>query len=114
MGVEVEPRTGGQESSTVANAAALAVPNQVGSDIMPTVEEMIENVKVERFSLHGELGAEKRTHARALMDNIHLRQNREKAVGEKKEAALLLAAEKGKQKNSAVVEWLKKTSSQLQ
>lgn len=69
---------------------------------------MSEILKTENLWLHGELFANWTAHARALMDDIRLRRGRKKAVEEKEEVALLLAAEKAKQGDSAVDEQLKK------
>lgn len=69
-GREVGPDVGGPKPAIVANAVAVAALEQVGSDMVAKVEEMMEKLKVENLSLHGELVAEKRAHARALMDNF--------------------------------------------
>lgn len=95
---------GSQKPAMVTNIVAVAVRDQVGSDIMAKAEKMEEKSKAENLSLQGEFVADKTAHARAFMDDTILQWNRKKAVKEKEGATRLLAAERSKQNISAVVE----------
>lgn len=113
LGVEVGLSVGGQEPATVADAAAVAALDQVGSNVMAKVEESMKKLMTENLSLYGELVEEKSAYARALLNNIRLQQHRKKAVEEKKEVAWLSAAGIAKRENSVVVEQLKKEFSAI-
>lgn len=57
--VEVEvvgPDRGGQNPTTLADAVAVAAPEQVGKDMMVKVVEMMKNLRTVDLSLHGDLG----------------------------------------------------------
>lgn len=75
---------------------------------MTKVEEMIENLNTKNLSLHGNLVAEKAAHACALINSTRLQRDRKNVVEEKKEVGRLRAVKKTKQKNSPMIERLKK------
>lgn len=71
-------------------------------------EEMMEKLKTESLSSHDELVSERTAYARAFIKNIRLKRVRKKAVEKKEGVTRLLAAERAKRENSALVEPLKK------
>lgn len=94
-------QTGGQGLARVADTVAVAGLDQVESDMMAKVEEIIEKLTGKSSSLHAELAAEKRAHATALMDTTSLQRDKKKAAKEKEELARLLAAERA----SGMIAW---------
>lgn len=74
---------------------------------MTEVEEMMVKLKTEELALHDDLVGDNAAHARALMDNVCVQCDKKNVVKKSGEAMRLLAAEKNKWKNNAVVEQLK-------
>lgn len=70
--VVLGPEPGGQNHAKVADTVCVAAPDQVGNDILVKTVEMVEKLKTEKLSLHGDLVTEKAAHARALTDSICL------------------------------------------
>lgn len=93
----------------VADLFPAVFNDQIGADMLSTVEEMIDKLKTDNVALHGELVSEKAAHARALMDNICSQQEQKRIVEEREVVARRLAEEKSKRDHSEVIEQLKRS-----
>lgn len=74
------------------------------------VEELVEKLKPENWTLHGQLMAEKLAHARALLENVCLQQDMKKVFKGFAETVRLLIAEHAKHKIGLLPNSSRKTS----
>lgn len=81
--------------------------------MLGNVEEMEEKLKAEPVSFHRHLVAKSATHARALVDTIWLQRDWKKISDEKVGFPWLLAEEKAKQEDAAVIKHFKKDVSSV-
>lgn len=72
-GVVVVPGLGGRGFIAVANAVAVVASARAGDDRMANGKKMIEVPTAENLASHGDLIAEKTTHARKLLHTVRLR-----------------------------------------
>lgn len=74
-----------QSRAVVVDAVCVSTPDEVGSDGMAEVEEMMEKSKTVNLSLHGDLVSERAAHVRALTETIRVQRKRKTIVEEKTE-----------------------------
>lgn len=86
----------------------MAAPDQVGSDEIGKVVELIESLMVNTWLLHAKFVAKQTALPRALIDNIRLQHVRKKALDKRKDVAWEGTAVRVKGDNSAVALQLKK------
>lgn len=92
----------------VDHALSVAALGQLGGDVLVKIEEMREKLSTKNLSSYGELVAERAAHARALMDNTRLHQDRKTTAEEKNETVRLFVVKRNKWKNGAVIEQFNK------
>lgn len=64
--------SGCQDPAAGAGTVAVATPDQVCSDVMARVEEIVKELKTEYLFLHGELVAEKSSHNSSQIKNFRV------------------------------------------
>lgn len=94
--------------ATVVEAVAVGDPEQTGDVIMAKMEMMMEQHRLENLELHGKVVTHETAHARSLLGTFSLRWDMMMVAKKKAMIVCLLAAEKAKRENSAVVKELRK------
>lgn len=84
--IGVGSEQGCKNHATAAHAVCAAGMDQAGGDVLVKIVEMVETLKMENLSLHGELVARRAAYARSLIDIIRQQSDRKRAVKEKEEA----------------------------
>lgn len=107
IAVDVGTGPGGQNYATVADAVFVDTLDQVGNNVLVKVEEMMEKLKTENLLSHVGLVGEWAGDDHALVSSFRLQRDWKKAVEEKEEALRLLALEKTRRENIAVIEHFK-------
>lgn len=78
--VKARPSASGLKLEAVAQALAVAVPDQIWNGVIAKVGTMMRKLKAENVFLHGELVEERTTRAPTLADDIRLQRNRKTAL----------------------------------